>query len=76
MSSQPLSFPPLHVLLVLLGWTGSQWVGSLGDILHIGEAPGAQSRAENGSGGEQMENDQHSPRGDANLSMSDASEFL
>lgn len=37
MHSQPLSSPGLQLLLVLLGWTGSQWVGPLGDTLHIGE---------------------------------------
>ena len=39
MHSKPLSSPALWLLLVLLGWTGSQWVGPLGDTLHIGEAP-------------------------------------
>lgn len=34
-----LSSPALCLPLVLLGWTGSQWVGPLGDTLHIGEAP-------------------------------------
>lgn len=56
--SQPLSFPALHLLLVLhRGWTrleAGRW-GSLGDTLCVGETSVAQSRAENGSGGQQME---------------------